>query len=97
MAEIPDIYSDQVATYMSTWGLSISFNATNVPTVAPGAVEGTIEIVGEQKAIVRMSLQHAKGFIMVLRRSLKQWEQTNGEILIPEGVYGSLGLTPEEW
>lgn len=98
MPEIPDVYSDSVMFSTSLWGVSISFMATLVPptpAVTSGDVVSLSQISAQQKAIVRMSLQHAKA--MLLRRSLKEWENTNGEINIPEGVYQDLRLSSDEW
>ena len=99
MPETPDVYSDKVLVAISDWGVSLSFNATKVPLDAPLLDDGTLlaKMPSDQKAIVRMSLQHTKAMVMIIKRTMKQWEAENGEIYIPERVYEGLHLSSDEW
>jgi hypothetical protein len=99
---VPDIYTDFVGFMVSDWGIVMALRATALPLEAPPSAgvtvqSGTVQIPSELKAIVRMSHPHAKALAMLLKRVLKAYEQTAGEIIIPSVVMELHQLSAEEW
>lgn len=94
MADVPDVYCDQLNLTHSPWGVALTFGLT--PNIAP-SVPG--QHPAETQAIVRMSLEHAKVMAMLLRRVLKQYElETLGDpIKIPLSVLEGLKLSDSDW
>ena len=96
---IPDFYSDQFSMLMNNYGVTFSFWAMS-PFLEPGDALGG-EQQGQQaielKGVVRMSLEHAKAVAIVLKKNLKQYEESNQTIYLPPGVYERLGVPSEEW
>ena len=88
MPDVPDIYTDQVSLSQSPWGISFTFSLS--PS-NPSVLGGTPP---ETKAVVRMSLEHAKVMAMVLRKTLKQYEleHLGDPINIPRSVLDQFKL-----
>ena len=99
MAEqIPDIYADQFYMVASAYGATLSFGVMP-PVMSQPELEHFLENPPppQMKAVVRMSLEHAKAMALVMRRHLKQYEEHNGEIDLPVSVYASIGLSSTDW
>lgn len=97
MDNVPDIYTDSISIFISDWGLTLDLRASKppAPTLTPSTEPVTM--LPEGKALVRMSHAHAKAFAVILKRQLKGYETSFGEIRVPGLVAENLHITPEEW
>ena len=92
-SEVPDIYADQFRVTVGVFGVNLSFSLAE-----PHPVQGGVARNAEEKATIRMSLQHAKVIAMMLRRQLKSYEEQSAtDIQIPQNVYAALGIAEEDW
>ncbi|MGH2398099.1 MAG: hypothetical protein ACRDFW_14225 [bacterium] len=90
--ETPDVYSDQFRISTSPYGATLVFAKTQAdqPVGQPARTKDQV--------IVRMSLEHLKVMIMVLRKNLKGHEQRTGvSVELPFDMLNSLGLSKEDW
>jgi hypothetical protein len=86
----PDIYCNAVQMGISPYDLTIELQL-NSPPKEKEALEGVV--VGK----VRMSLEHAKVFAIMLRKHLKGYEdQTGGAIRVHPDLLKELGISREE-
>ena len=89
MEEIPEFYSDAIdITLTMPWTVTITYSLRSTE-------EGR-----DPKPIsrIRMSPEHAKVTAMILRRSLKKYEEASkSSINLPEELYSQLELSPEDW
>lgn len=91
---VPDIYCDQFSVAQSAYGLTLTFSLTpSTPSAIPGQQPAA------PQAVVRMSLEHAKVMVMLLRRQLKQYEleHLGDPIKVPAAVLQQLNLSDENW
>jgi hypothetical protein len=90
---VPDVYVDQLAMAQSPWGLTLTFSQSASTPHPTRPAEGTPQV------IVRMSLEHAKAMIMIMRKSLKQYElESLGDpIKIPRAQLAKMDLTEDDW
>lgn len=89
---IPDIYSDSVRLSVNPYGMAIAFSVLDPFGVNDPAIQT------QPRAIVRMSLEHAKAMTILLRHHLREYEKaTDREIPLPEGLIASLGADEKEW
>jgi len=88
---VPDVYADQLLFTTTLFGVALTFSKMP-PNPRPGQAPQ-----GETQAVVRMSLQHAKVMVMVMKRQLKNFEMENGEINIPANALNQMGLSLEDW
>ena len=51
----------------------------------------------ELKAVVRLGQTQAKMFAILLKRSLKEYEQDAGNIPLPSDFADHLDMSPDEW
>ncbi len=87
-SELPDLYADGARIHASGFGASITFTLT-----PPGEPSGEARPV----ANVRMSLEHAKVLAIILRKSLKTYEDGNGApIVLHPSLWKNLGLSKQE-
>ena len=90
--QIPDVYSDQFRINTTPYGATLAFARTQPDTPAGQAPRST------DQAIVRMSLEHLKVMVMVLKKNLKGYEERTGiTIELPFDMLNSLGLSKEDW
>ena len=88
--EVPDIYCDGVQMGLTPYDVMITL--LRRPPV-PGA-EGKPVRVGT----IRMSLEHAKVFAIMLRKHLKTYEDTTGQIPMHPDLMKELGISKaEDW
>ena len=88
--EVPDIYCDGVGMGLTPYDVMITL--LRRPPV-PGA-EGKPVRVGT----IRMSLEHAKVFAIMLRKHLKTYEDTTGQIPMHPDLMKELGISKaEDW
>lgn len=90
---MPDVYADQVAIHMGPFGCAINFSLSNaVPPPPGGAIQG--EIV----STVRMSHEHLKVMVFLLRRQMLEFEGRTGvRVPIPQQVLNQLRIGREDW
>lgn len=86
-----DIYTDQFNVTTNPYG--VTFLLQRTPALPqPG------QSVNESLGVMRMSLEHAKVFAMLLRRQLKAHEEEAGfPIRVMPQIMNSLGLSEEDW
>ena len=92
--EVPDVYSDQFSMAQTPYGITFIFSLTpSNPSALPGVAQT------EPKAIVRMSLEHAKVMAMMIRRNLQQYEleHLGDPIRVPPKILADLRLDQDEW
>jgi hypothetical protein len=89
--QTPDVYCDSAQISLSP------FDVLLLLFERPPAISSTMP--PKTVACVRMSLEHAKVFAMMLRKALKQYEENLGSpIPLSPQVYPQLGLSPhEDW
>ena len=88
--EIPDIYCNGVEMGISPYDLTIELQL-NSPQ--KGAEKQAPAVVGK----VRMSLEHAKVFAIVLKKHLRTYEdQAGGPIRVHPELLQGLGVSKEE-
>jgi hypothetical protein len=94
MADIFDEYIDQYTMGAGgVYGVSLNFRKSNPKPVVPGSDLGTTEI-----GTIRMSLEHFKVMIFLMKRQMDEIESQFGtEIQLPIQVMNSLRIAPEDW
>lgn len=92
--EMPDIYCDGVGMNLTPYDVMITL-LRRPP--APG-VEGKPEGPPVRVGTIRMSLEHAKVFAIMLRKNLKGYEDTTGPIPMHPELMKQLGISrAEDW
>ncbi len=87
--EVPDIYCNSAEMGITPYDLLIELQRTSP------AKSGEPNVVPVGR--VRMSLEHAKVFAIVLRKNLKGYEdQTGGPIRVHPNLLKELGISREE-
>jgi hypothetical protein len=88
--DVPDIYCNGVQMGISPYDLTIELQLNSPPK--EGNKQSPV-IVGK----VRMSLEHAKIFAIMLAKNLKGYEsQTGGPIRVHPELLKNLGISKEE-
>ena len=88
--DIPDIYCDGVQMGLTPYDVMIELLRS--PPVL--GAEGKPVRVGT----IRMSLEHAKVFAIMLRKNLKNYEDTTGQIPMHPNLMKDLGISKaEDW
>lgn len=88
--ETPDIYCNGVEMGISPYDLTIELQLNSPPK---GSEKQAPALVGK----VRMSLEHAKVFAIILKKQLKGYEdQTGGLIRVHPDLLKGLGVSREE-
>ncbi len=91
-SELPEFYVDQFRMTAGVYDIAMTMGL-NPPHPSPGQGE-----VARDTVRIRMSLEHAKIFAMIMKRQLKAFEeQAQISINIPRQVYNGLGLSSEDW
>lgn len=92
MAEPIDAYSDSFFISMGPYGVNLSFQVSN-PHPDPSAPTPPTRI-----ATIRMSVEHAKTMVLMMKRHIQRAEQEAGvQAQVSNRVLGSLGIAPEDW
>ena len=93
MTDPIDVYVDQFQVSTGPYGSTLNFLISEPTPPAPGSSPKN-----ERLATIRMSLEHLKAMIFVLRNQVKLHErQTGTTIQLPIQVLNSLGISPEDW
>lgn len=89
---VPEVYADVFRFTVGPYGVTFTFS-TSVPHPESGKVASPKEAMR-----LRMSLEQAKVLSMMLRKNLKNYENSNSlEIALPSQLYTQLGLSKENW
>lgn len=89
---VPDFYVDRVRVTVSTFGAALGFGISEPHLDAPEDSKIT------DVATIRMSLEHLKVMLIVLKKQLKEFEKANDfEVALPKEVIARLGLEEEKW
>ena len=91
-SDFPDIYSDQFQLSQGPYGVAMVFmRSPSQPT--PN------QQLGDIQGVVRMSLEHAKIMIMVMRKQLKQYEleHLGDSIKVPRNILDQMKLSEDDW
>ena len=90
--DVPEFYVDQFRVTANAYGLALTFGLT------PPHPQQAQPVIPRDLVRLRMSLEHAKIMVMILKRQLRAYEQETGlPINIPHAVYHGLGLSSEDW
>jgi hypothetical protein len=90
--EVPEFYIDQFRVTVAPFGGAMTFGL-NDPHPSPGQTQPPKDTVR-----LRMSLEHMKAMVMLMKRQLKAYEeQAMSPINIPRQVYNNMGLSQEDW
>jgi hypothetical protein len=90
--DVPDVYSDQFRVNTTPYGATLAFAKTQADTPAGQAPRS------KDQVIVRMSLEHLKVMIMVLKKNLRGYEQRTGiTVELPFDMLNQMGLSKEDW
>ena len=88
--EVPDIYCDGVQMGLTPYDVMIEL--LRRPPVLGGDVKPL------RVGMIRMSLEHAKVFAIMLRKNLKNYEDTTGSIPMHPDLLKQLGISKaEDW
>jgi len=93
MDEKLDIYCDQFQVNSGPFGCALNFAVSKPEPPAPGK---TPEV--DRVATIRMSLEHLKTMVFILRRQLLEQEEKAGvKIELPIRVLNALSISKEDW
>ena len=89
---IPEIYTDSTRLAVTPYGVALAFAVLDPFFGSEGIIQP------REQAIVRMSLEHAKALVMMLRQHLLAYEDANAiEIPLPAELVASFGGDVKEW
>ena len=90
--EVLDVYSDQFRINTTPYGANLTFAKTQ-----PDAPAGQAPRSKDQ-VIVRMSLEHLKVMVMVLKKNLRATSSAPASpVELPFDMLNSMGLSKEDW
>ena len=90
--DVPDVYSDQFRINTTPYGATLAFAKSQPDTPAGQAPRS------KDQVIVRMSLEHLKVMVMVLKKNLHGYEQRTGiTVELPFDMLNQMGLSKEDW
>ncbi len=93
MAEYFDQYVDQFTLGAGPYGIALNFKKTSPKPVAPGSVPQAEEV-----GTIRMSLEHFKVMVFIMKRQVDEIEDQLGiEIPLPVQLMNVLRIAPEDW
>lgn len=98
MAENPpnrepfDVYADQFTVTITPFGANLTFSLREAHPSAGKAPSS------QELGTVRMSVEHLKTMVMLIRRQVKQVEDSTGlKVEVPRQVLNQLQISPEDW
>ena len=93
MNEPLDVYCDQFQIGTGPYGATMSFLLSDPVPPSPGSPPKA-----ERLATIRMSLEHLKNMVFVLRNQVQSHEEKTGTtIQIPVQVLNSMKIAFEDW
>ena len=97
---VPEVFADFAQIATGSAGVFLGFRAIKPLELESSELpdsEPQPEIPTELKAVVRLNLEQAKIFAIMLKRSLKQYEEQNQEVPLPAGFRDQSDLADDEW
>lgn len=100
---VPDIYTDLINIVASDWGVILGFRTSSIPwaelPAQVSALEGqqSFAVPTELKAVVRLTPPHAKATAIQLKKTLRLYEQSFGETILPPSVAQRIEFQPGDW
>jgi len=92
MPEPLDAYADSISVTLNPYGVSLSF------LLSPAHQDPSKPIPPTPVATIRMSVEHAKVMVLVMKRYIQNVEQQGGvEARVPAFILNQLGLSLEDW
>jgi hypothetical protein len=92
MSEPLDAYTDQFSITLSPYGVNLSF------LVTPPHQDPAKPIASTPVATIRMSVEHAKVMVMVIKRHIQRTEEQTGvQARVSPQILNQLGISPEDW
>ena len=87
-----DLYSDAFTITITPFGANLTF-AVREPHPAVGRQQQTTNL-----GTVRMSNEHLKTMVMIIRRQVIQVEEKTGvKAEVPRDVLNQMGIGPDDW
>lgn len=87
-----DVYVDQFTITLTPFGANLSLSVRE-PHPPPGRAPQAQPV-----GTVRMSVEHLKAMVMILRNHILQVEkQTGVKAEVPRNVLNQFGIAPEDW
>lgn len=87
-----DAYADQFTITITPFGANLSFA---VREAHPSAAR-TAQV--QHLGTIRMSIEHLKTMIMIIRRQILQVEEETGiKAEVPRGILNQLQIAPDDW
>jgi len=88
-----DVYADDFSLTLSPYGATLLLGQTQL------GVGANRQVPPRRLVVVRMSLEHAKVMVMLVRRSLKAYETDaiGSKIALPAKVLEGLGVSEKDW
>lgn len=92
MVEPIDAYADQFSITITPYGSNLSF------LVSPAHQDPAKPSPPTPVATIRMSVEHAKVMVMVMKKHIRTVEEQSGvETKVSPFVLNQLGISPEDW
>ena len=92
MTEPFDLYADAFTVTVTPWGANLSFQLREAHP-SPTSIQQPTHL-----GTIRMSNEHLKTVIFILRRQIRLHEETNGTSCdVPTQVLSQLGIAREDW
>ena len=87
-----DVYSDAFTITVTPWGANITFSLHQPHPSGPSSQPP------QELGTIRMSNEHLKAMVFMLRRQVMQHEEASGvRCEVPIRVLAQLGIAPEDW
>lgn len=87
-----DIYCDAFTITITPWGANMSFDLRE-PHPAPTSIQQP-----KRLGTIRMSNEHLKTLIFMLRQQMMKYEEETGaRAEVPTQILAQLGIAPEDW
>ena len=91
-AEAFDVYTDQFTITITPFGANLSFSVAE-PHPSPGRAPQTKNL-----GTVRMSVEHLKTMVMIIRRQIIMVEnQTGVKAEVPRNMLNQFQISPDDW
>lgn len=87
-----DVYTDQFTITITPFGANLSF-AVREPHPSPGRAPKS-----ENLGTVRMSVEHLKTIVIIIRRQILMVERETGvKAEVPRNILNQLQISPDDW
>ena len=87
-----DVYADAFTITITPFGANLSFNVREAHPTASRPQQA------KDLGTVRMSNEHLKTMVMIIRRQVIQVEEKTGvKAEVPTDVLNQMGISPDDW